>query len=157
MHNSLRHRCWLNHHDVLQRNLPNKRHIGKQDPYCTVILDGEKRRTKAIKRGGQHPEWDEEIRFTLYEDEPSTAAGTATGGDVPPTPPKKDDKAPPSVRGGTSMSLMCHAEYLRDPEFIGDTKVDLTEVLTKGETDGSFASALTRFACVLTRIQSGLF
>ena len=55
------------------------------------------------------------------------------------------------------MSLMCHAEYLRDPEFIGDTKVDLTEVLTKGETDGSFASALTRFACVLTRIQSGLF
>ncbi len=38
------------------------------------------------------------------------------------------------------MNLGCYAEYMRDPEFIGDTKVDLTEVLTKGETYGAFAS-----------------
>lgn len=34
------------------------------------------------------------------------------------------------------MKIACYAEYLRDPEFIGETQVDLTEVLTKGETDG---------------------
>lgn len=34
------------------------------------------------------------------------------------------------------MGLACYAEYLRDPEFIGEAQVDLTEVLTKGETDG---------------------
>jgi hypothetical protein len=61
----------------IQNHLPNKRHIGKQDPYCAVSLNGEKRRTKAIKRGGQHPEWDEEIRFTIFEDNDDILARTA--------------------------------------------------------------------------------
>ncbi|KAK7695702.1 hypothetical protein QCA50_000338 [Cerrena zonata] len=102
------------------RNLPNKRHIGKQDPYCTVSLNGEKRRTKAIKRGGQHPEWDEEIRFTLYEGtEPEPVAMTSDG--TPPPPPPKKEKGPPTIHGGKYMGIACYAEDIREPDLIGET------------------------------------
>ncbi|EED84494.1 predicted protein [Postia placenta Mad-698-R] len=121
------------------RNLPNKRHIGKQDPYCTVVLNGEKRRTKAIRKGGQHPEWDEEIRFTVYEDPNGEPTRTVNGdGTPPPPPPKSVVKGPPKIQGGCFMALACYAEDLREPDLIGETKVDLTEVLTKGETDEWF-------------------
>jgi len=123
---------------VLKANhLPNKRHIGKQDPYCVVSVNGEKRRTKAIKRGGQHPEWDEEIRFTLFEDV-GDVEKTATGNGTPPPPPPKDSKGPKNIKGGKKMKLSCFADDTREPDFIGETDVDLTEVLTKGETDGGF-------------------
>ncbi|KAG5733036.1 Ingression protein fic1 [Termitomyces sp. T112] len=116
---------------VLKANhLPNKRHIGKQDPYCLVTHNGEKRRTKAIKRGGQHPEWDEELRFTLYEDQdPAT--------NIDGTPPK-DTRGPKKVKGGWTMKIACFADDPREPDLIGEADVDLTEVLTKGETDEWF-------------------
>lgn len=99
-------------------------------------MNEEKRRTKAIKRGGQHPEWDEEIRFTLQEDlEPErTLSGDGT---PPPPPPKKSDKKRPKIKGGNFMRVSCWAEDIREPDFIGEAQVDLTEVLTKGETDGT--------------------
>lgn len=122
---------------ISKKNLPNKRHIGKQDPYCCVSMNGEKRRTKAIKRGGQHPEWDEEVRFTLFEDVEDELARTANGSDTPPPPPPKGDKVPPAIKGGKSMKLSCYADDPREPDLIGETSVDLTEVLTKGETDGN--------------------
>lgn len=34
------------------------------------------------------------------------------------------------------MKLACYADDPREPDLIGDAEVDLTEVLTKGETDG---------------------
>jgi len=34
------------------------------------------------------------------------------------------------------MRLLCYADDPREPEFIGETVVNLTEVLTRGETDG---------------------
>ncbi|KII95371.1 hypothetical protein PLICRDRAFT_170031 [Plicaturopsis crispa FD-325 SS-3] len=123
------------------KNLPNKRHIGKQDPYCAVSLNGEKRRTKAIKRGGQHPEWDEEVRFTLFEDTEDELARTATGDDTPPPPPPKNGKGAKGLRkikGGKVMKVSCFADDPREPDLIGETMVDLTEVLTKGETDEWF-------------------
>lgn len=40
------------------------------------------------------------------------------------------------------MAVACYAEDLREPDFIGETRVDLTEVLTKGETDGKYSRAL---------------
>jgi Ca2+-dependent lipid-binding protein len=119
-----------------QNHLPNKRHIGKQDPYCVVCVNGEKRRTKAIKRGGQHPEWDEEIRFTLLEDDSDALERAAGGNGTPPLPPPKDNSRPKNIKGGKKMKLSCFADDSREPDFIGETDVDLTEVLTKGETDG---------------------
>ncbi|TFK56105.1 hypothetical protein OE88DRAFT_1804879 [Heliocybe sulcata] len=120
------------------RNLPNKRHIGKQDPYCTVSYNNERRKTKAIKRGGQHPEWDEEVRFTLFEDAEDESARTVNGDESPPPPPPKDGRAPRGVKGGKIMKLACYADDPREPDLIGETNVDLTEALTKGETDEWF-------------------
>lgn len=121
------------------RHLPNKRHIGKQAPYCAVIFNGDKRRTKTIHRGGQHPEWDEEIRFTLFEDL-ETEHAPGSGDSPPPVPPKNADATPRAkkIKGGTMLSLACFADDQREPELIGETTVDLTEVLTKGETDEWF-------------------
>lgn len=100
-------------------------------------LNGERRRTKAIKRGGQHPEWDEEVRFTLYEDDSASQVPFAEDGAPPPPPPKRSLKDAPEIQGGKFMWLACYAEDLKEPEFIGETRVDLTEVLTQGETDGT--------------------
>jgi len=127
---------------LLQKNLPNKRNIGKQDPYCVLKLANGTRRTKAIKRGGQHPEWDEEIRFELFEDIEDELARTAGDGS-PPQPPPKDERARSKerrIKGGKMMNLSCYADDLREPELIGETTVDLTEALTKGETDGATSS-----------------
>jgi Ca2+-dependent lipid-binding protein len=120
----------------LKKHLPNKRHIGKQDPYCVVTLNSEKRRTQAIRRGGQHPEWDEEIRFTVFEDVDDALERPANDGDTPPPPPPKLDTGEKKIKGGKSMFVSCWADDLREPDLIGETTVDLTEVLTKGETDG---------------------
>lgn len=121
----------------LQRNLPNKRNIGKQDPYCTLKLHNDTKRTKAVKRGGQHPEWDEEIRFELHEDIEDELARTARqGASSPPAPPPKDQHKERKVQGGKKMRVLCYADDPREPELIGETLVDLTEVLSKGETDG---------------------
>lgn len=98
-----------------------------------VVLNGETRKTRIIKRGGQHPEWDEEIRFTIYED--SDALDFSEDGTPPPLPPKVD-RNPKKIRGGEKMALACFAAD-KEPDLIGETMVDLNEVLTKGETDGT--------------------
>ncbi|KAF8268296.1 hypothetical protein EI94DRAFT_1683103 [Lactarius quietus] len=116
------------------RNLPNKRQFGKQDPYCVVVLNGETRKTKVIKRGGQHPEWDEEIRFTIYED--AEALRGSDDGTPPPLPPKAG-RGPKKIHGGETMALACFAAD-KEPELIGEATVDLSEALTKGETDEWF-------------------
>ena len=117
----------------MQRNLPNKRHIGKQDPYCAVDFNRDKRRTKTVRRGGQHPEWDEEIRFTLFgEDNDSPQPSRSPGGTPPPPPPKNDQQ----IKGKKEMRVACYADDPKEPELIGEAIVDLTEVLTTGETDG---------------------
>ena len=38
------------------------------------------------------------------------------------------------------MKVACFADDAREPDFIGEADVDLTEVLTKGETDGKYTS-----------------
>ena len=99
-------------------------------------MNEEKRRTKAIKRGGQHPEWDEEFRFTLYEANEDELAINSHSPDTPPPLPPKKSRAPKKIKGGNSMRLQCYADDPREPDLIGEAVVDLTEVLTKGETDG---------------------
>ncbi|KAF9246941.1 hypothetical protein BU15DRAFT_84530 [Melanogaster broomeanus] len=126
------------------KNLPNKRHIGKQAPYCLVTLNEDKKRTKVIKRGGQHPEWDEEFRFSIYEDVEAGLVRSMPGSDIPPPlPPKK--KGPKKIKGGNFMRLQCYADDARDPDFIGEALVDLTEALTKGETDGKCTHIMLKF------------
>jgi hypothetical protein len=42
------------------------------------------------------------------------------------------------------MSIACYADDPKEPELIGEGTVDLTEVFTKGETDGVLYSQLTK-------------
>jgi len=39
------------------RNLPNRKTMGKQDPYCAARLGKEAKKTETDKRGGQTPKW----------------------------------------------------------------------------------------------------
>jgi hypothetical protein len=145
---------------VFQRNLPNKSRFGKQDPFCCVTINEEKQRTKAIKRGGQHPEWDHELRFTIFEDvddvltrsesTPDTSLSSSTSGpsitskDTPSAPgvitsaalANKSRKGPINRKGGKSMKVACYADDAKEPELIGEVIVPIDEVLKKGEVDG---------------------
>ncbi|EXJ88783.1 hypothetical protein A1O3_01847 [Capronia epimyces CBS 606.96] len=49
------------------RNLPNRKTMGKQDPYCAMRLGKEAKKTNTDKRGGQTPKWDQELRFTVHD------------------------------------------------------------------------------------------
>ncbi|WWC71378.1 uncharacterized protein I206_105333 [Kwoniella pini CBS 10737] len=139
------------------KNLVNKSRFGKQDPFCTVAIGEEKQRTKPIKRGGQHPEWDEELRFAIVEDlddvlvrsesQPDSLHSSLNGA---PPPPLKDSpsgvvtsaalasksrKGPINKKGGKSMKVACYADDAKEPELIGDCVVNIDEVLKKGEVD----------------------
>lgn len=138
------------------RNLPNKRSIGKQDPYCVLQQGTEQQKTKPDKRGGQHPHWDEQLHFEIYEDveeqlnreaaaaaaaaaqqastssvsslskaSASAATGTAAAGAKLPRKPGK----------GKTLRVSCYADDTKEPEFIGEGSVDLTETLQTGEFD----------------------
>ncbi|KAL1720528.1 hypothetical protein EV715DRAFT_196973 [Schizophyllum commune] len=126
-------------------HLTNKKAIGKQTPYCVVSFNGEKQRTRAINRAGQRAHWDQELRFTLYESEGSSS--TPQSLDTPPELPPKQEDGPPKIKGGFKMQVACFAEGLKEPDLIGQTTVDLTRVLTKGEHDDWFdLSHKDRFA-----------
>lgn len=49
------------------RNLPNRKTMGKQDPYAALRLGKGARKTGTDRRGGQTPKWDQELRFTVHE------------------------------------------------------------------------------------------
>ncbi|KAJ5475609.1 hypothetical protein N7539_007896 [Penicillium diatomitis] len=49
------------------KNLPNRKTMGKQNPYCAARLGKEAKKTPTDLRGGQTPKWDYELRFTVHE------------------------------------------------------------------------------------------
>lgn len=49
------------------KNLPNRKTMGKQNPYCAARLAKEAKKTNTDLRGGQTPKWDQELRFTVHE------------------------------------------------------------------------------------------
>ena len=110
------------------KNLPNKRSIGKQDPYTVLQLGSEQQKTQPDKRGGQHPTWDEQLHFEIYDDMEDTSLGhsvTATG--TIKGPPRKTPKI---------LQVTCYADDAREPEMIGEGTVELDNTLKTGEFDG---------------------
>ncbi|KAL3424401.1 C2 domain-containing protein [Phlyctema vagabunda] len=49
------------------KNLPNRKTMGKQDPYCAARLGKEAKKTTTDRRGGQTPKWDQELRYTVHD------------------------------------------------------------------------------------------
>ncbi|KAK9466333.1 C2 domain-containing protein [Lipomyces arxii] len=52
---------------VIKKNLPNRRTLGKQDPYCLLRIGQNAQSSNIDKRGGQRPVWNHEVRFQLSE------------------------------------------------------------------------------------------
>ncbi|KAI3486703.1 hypothetical protein L1887_49653 [Cichorium endivia] len=117
------------------RNLPNKKSIGKQDPYTVLTMGTEQQKTKPDKRGGQHPTWDEQLHFEIYEDMEDAlakASNTGSGSAAKSAASSATDK----LKGGKKvLKVACYADDSKEPEFIGDGIVDLTDTLKTGEFD----------------------
>ncbi|CAG8837277.1 7984_t:CDS:2, partial [Racocetra persica] len=91
---------------IKARNLSARDVIGKGDPFTTFRIGDMAKRTKTDKRGGQHPVWDEEIRFQLM-DEPRHKV----------------------------MKIQIYNEDKREHILVGDEVIKLDEVLKTGEWD----------------------
>lgn len=95
------------------KNLHDRHSFYKQNPYAKITLNGKTSRTGADIKGGQHPEWDAEFRFPVY--------------DV-----KNDSSRQLEVAGWRAEP--------REDEEIGKGKVDISDTLRTGEFDGEFES-----------------
>lgn len=85
----------------------------KQNPYAQATLSGLKRRTKTAPKGGQHPVWDDELRFPVLAD---------TGKD----------------KANRILDITCYKDEQRGEDvLLGKGTVDIEETLKTGEFDGT--------------------
>ncbi|PWN28558.1 hypothetical protein BDZ90DRAFT_274232 [Jaminaea rosea] len=123
------------------KNLPNKRSIGKQDPFAVLSIGEDKKKTKADKRGGQHPTWDEQLHFEIYDDIEDVVSGAGSSDSTPSNTIKAGSAATATttakkpVKSKKILKVACYADDNREPDFIGEGLVDLTGVLKTGEFD----------------------
>lgn len=93
------------------RNLPDK-HFFKQDVYAQVTIQGTTKKTQLVIKGGQHPEWDEELRFPVRE---------------------------LSTKDAMIMEVSCWSKEPRTNDIVGKGELDITETLRTGEFDGAYS------------------
>ncbi|KAI0784238.1 C2 domain-containing protein, partial [Abortiporus biennis] len=90
------------------RNLLDRHSLYKQDAYAQASLNGKTKKTQVDVKGGQHPEWDEEVRFTVYDS-------------------KSED--------ARTLKVSCWSKEPRGDETVGEGKLDISETLRTGEFD----------------------
>ncbi|KAJ4495203.1 hypothetical protein C8J55DRAFT_446974 [Lentinula edodes] len=93
---------------VLKAQNLNDKHFFKQDVYAQVSLNGITKKTKIDYKGGQHPVWDSELRFSVKK-------GTA--------------------KKYRELEVSCFAKEHRDDTLLGEARVDMTPTLKSGEFD----------------------
>lgn len=127
----------------MQRHLTNVK-IAKQDPYCSLTIGSETLRTAVIKKGGQHPEWDEQVKFDIYEDaedvKSTSLAGSESSGSLGKSTGASRRKS--FAKGTKSVKLAVFADAPREPELVGEAVYDLSKALNTGEDEGSSLSKL---------------
>jgi hypothetical protein len=131
--------------------------IGKQDPYCTIAYNSDKKQTKVVKRGGQTPVWDEEMRFEIWEtgaDELSHEID-ATGG-IRPVKESATIVKKGAAAHKKELKVAVWADDPKDPELVGENVLDITDIHTKGEWDGSWFSCVCLTAEVAVRLVASL-
>lgn len=92
---------------LLKRNLPNRRTLGKQNPYCIARVGHRAERSPADIRGGQMPAWDHEVRFDLKD-----------------------------MKEHRVLKLSVLDENDSKPELIGDTVIMLEKALNSPPSEG---------------------
>ena len=100
----------LSFHLKFQRNLKDSHTFYKQDPYALVRYSGTGNPTKVDPRGGQHPVWDEEIHFPVFEE----VSGIDT----------------------RTLKVSAYSKERRMDELLGEGQVDVSDTLRTGEFDG---------------------
>lgn len=95
------------------RNLQDKHTFYKQDVFAQISLGDNTKKTPVEEKGGQHPVWDAELRFHIYE---STA------------------------QKNKMMRVACYSKEPRSEDLVGQAEVDITETLRTGEFDGECVS-----------------
>lgn len=90
------------------RNLNDKHSIRKQDAFAQATLNGVTKKTHVDIKGGQHPEWDAELRFAVLEN----GAGK----------PRK-------------LEVACFSKEPRSDDLLGRGTVDISDTLKTGEFD----------------------
>lgn len=91
------------------QNLKDRHSFYKQDVYAVASLSGQSSQTKVDKRGGQHPVWDEELRFPVMKD---------------------------ISKNHWTLEISCWSKEPKKDEEIGSATLDVTETLKKKEFDG---------------------
>ena len=99
------------------RNLLDKHSFFKQDVYTKITLSGTTKQTKVDVKGGQHPEWDEELRFPVFE----------------------------SKKNARTLEVSCWSKEPRVDELVGKGEVDIAETLKTGEFDGKSSCCMISF------------
>lgn len=112
--------------------------LGTQGAFCTVTFNGEEQKTTTRQPGSRHPEWNEELRFTLFEDIKDRFGRPADGGGPPPLLSPENPKSRPSIADGKLLHIACFVETGNHPVLIGGFTRSSTEVLTPGEIDCAF-------------------
>lgn len=90
------------------QNLNDKHSFYKQDVFAQVTLNGVTKKTKVDIKGGQHPVWDDEVRYPIMKD-----------------PSSKYRK----------LEVSCWAKEPRTDDLLGKGVVDIEETLKTGEFD----------------------
>ncbi|KAF5342632.1 hypothetical protein D9611_001916 [Ephemerocybe angulata] len=90
------------------RNLNDKHTFRKQDVFTSVALNGNTQKTKVDIKGGQHPVWDDEMRFPILK--------AVTG---------KSRK----------MEISCYSKEPREDDLLGTATLDISDILKSGEFD----------------------
>ncbi|TEB18591.1 hypothetical protein FA13DRAFT_1648459, partial [Coprinellus micaceus] len=90
------------------RNLNDKHKFRKQDVFAKIGLNGERLKTKVDIKGGQHPVWDDEVRFPVLKAE--------TG----------------KFR---SLEISCWSKEPRDEDLLGKATLDISKIIQTGEFD----------------------
>ncbi|KAJ2924625.1 hypothetical protein H1R20_g12450, partial [Candolleomyces eurysporus] len=90
------------------RNLNDKHTFRKQDAYAKVALNGTEKKTKVDIKGGQHPVWDDEVRFPVLK-----------------TPSGKLRK----------LEISCWSKEPRDDDLLGKATLDISDTIRTGEFD----------------------
>lgn len=106
-------------------------------------------------RGGQHPEFDDEVRFKIYEEAEDIISRTPKSSDVATVAgdPASSSASLPTVEesasgvlpapstarrlpSNKSIVVQVWADDAKEPKIVGETVVDLTEVFKTCEQDG---------------------
>lgn len=91
------------------RHLPDS-HFFKQDVYTQVTLQGVMKQTRVEIKGGQHPEWDDELRFEVSE---------------------------ASAKKTNMLDIVIYSKEPRKDEIVGKGQIDISDTLRTGEFDGT--------------------